>query len=301
MEDHTARAEKFEKKAKIDIEKAIEFSEKRFELFQKELPSVSVQQCYEKTAQLAAQIEQYPKAIKMYENIAKHSLKHGLLLGHKVKRHLLNAGICRFCIRGDDASAVAMAKQYAALPIFRDTWQCQFLENIAESVEKRDLTMFRDVVRRFDTMTPLDSCATNLLLRVEEKLKPSMTRRTQRLTLDSITCYTQLYKEIAELFESEKNMEKVADLTPASSTTTFGDGGKQKEMCASLQRSQTNVMRRLPLTESTLLHSNSRIETSDNSNKEDGIRKMGGKPVNWILQKGDLKKKPLNGQTVTFV
>ncbi|KAM5564003.1 alpha-soluble NSF attachment protein 2-like [Rosa sericea] len=236
-----------------NIEKAIEFFEKASELPLNEELSSSVNQCYEKAAQFAAQIEQYPKAIEIYENMASYSLNHSLLK-HKVKGHLFKAGICRLC-RGDDA-AVAMAKQYADLyPSFRDTWQCKSLEDIAVSVDKRDLTMFRHVVKEFESMTPLDSWTTNLLWRVEEKLKASKSVRTRRPT-------------------------KALDLKP-SSTTTFGDRGKQRKMCTGLERSRTTIGGTSTATGSKLFPSSSRIKTGIDTSKEE-IRNMGEMPLtNW--------------------
>ncbi|XP_062021303.1 alpha-soluble NSF attachment protein 2-like [Rosa rugosa] len=254
-------AELFE--SQENIEKAIEFFEKASELpLNEELSSSVNYQCYEKAAQLAAQNEQYPKAIEIYENMATYSLNHSLLK-HKVKGHLFKAGICRLC-RGDDA-AVAMAKQYAdSYPSFRDTWQCKSLEDIAVSVDKRDLTTFRDVVKKFESMTPPDSWTTNLLLRVEEKLKASKSVRTRRPT-------------------------KALDLKP-SSTTTFGDRGRQRKMCTGLERSRTTIGGTSTATGSKLLRSSLRIKTGVDTSKEE-IRNMGEMPLtNWPFLRENFRR-----------
>ncbi|KAH0979604.1 hypothetical protein GBA52_019457 [Prunus armeniaca] len=44
-------------------------------------------------------------------------------------------------------------------------------QDIAASVDEEDVAKFTDVVKEFDSMTPLESWKTTLLLRVKEKLK----------------------------------------------------------------------------------------------------------------------------------
>nr|VDD62058.1 unnamed protein product [Brassica oleracea] len=58
----------------------------------RQLITTSANQCNLKVAQYASQLEQYEKAIKIYEDIARHSLGNNLLK-YGVKGHLLNAGM----------------------------------------------------------------------------------------------------------------------------------------------------------------------------------------------------------------
>jgi alpha-soluble NSF attachment protein len=44
-------------------------------------------------------------------------------------------------------------------------------QDIAATVDEEDVVKFTDVVKEFDSITPLDSWKTTLLLRVKEKLK----------------------------------------------------------------------------------------------------------------------------------
>ncbi|CAI9091813.1 OLC1v1026929C4 [Oldenlandia corymbosa var. corymbosa] len=82
-----------------DLEKAIVYYEKAADLFQSEDVNTTANQCRQKIAQFASQLEQYPKAIEIYEDIARQSLNNALLK-YGVKGHLLNAGICQLC-KGD--------------------------------------------------------------------------------------------------------------------------------------------------------------------------------------------------------
>ncbi|PQP97681.1 alpha-soluble NSF attachment protein 2 [Prunus yedoensis var. nudiflora] len=114
--------------------------------------TTSANQCKQKVAQFAAQIEQYPKSIEIYEEIARHSLNNNLLK--------------RFCCNHQCIRAISGIRSY----FFRNK-EYRFLADIAASVDEEDVAKFTDVVKEFDSMTPLDSWKTTLLLRVKEKLK----------------------------------------------------------------------------------------------------------------------------------
>ncbi|KAG6602599.1 Alpha-soluble NSF attachment protein 2 [Cucurbita argyrosperma subsp. argyrosperma] len=153
-----------------NIELAIGYFEKAADLFQNEEVTTSANQCKQKVAQFAAQLEQYEKAIKIYEEIARHSLKSNLLK-YGVKGHLLNAGLCQLC-KGDIVAITKALDEYQDLdPTFSGTRECRLLADIAGAIDEEDVTKFTDVVKEFDSMTPLDPWKTTLLLRVKEKLK----------------------------------------------------------------------------------------------------------------------------------
>ncbi|PON83245.1 NSF attachment protein [Trema orientale] len=153
-----------------NIEKAIDFFEKAADFFQNEEVTTSANQCKQKVAQFAAQLEQYQKSIEIYEEIARQSLNNNLLK-YGVKGHLLNAGICHLC-RGDVVAITNALERYQDLdPTFSGTREYKFLADIAASIDEEDVAKFTDVVKEFDSMTPLDSWKTTLLLRVKEKLK----------------------------------------------------------------------------------------------------------------------------------
>ncbi|WCJ19977.1 Alpha-soluble NSF attachment protein [Euphorbia peplus] len=161
-------AELYESEA--NIEKAMDFFEKAADFFQGEEVTTSANQCKQKVAQFAAQLEQYPRAIEIYEEIAKHSLSNNLLK-YGVKGHLLNAGICHLC-KGDVIAITNALEKYQDMdPTFSGTREYRLLADVAAAIDEEDIAKFTDVVKEFDSMTPLDSWKTTLLLRVKEKLK----------------------------------------------------------------------------------------------------------------------------------
>lgn len=153
-----------------NIEQAIVYFERAADMFQNEEVTTTANQCKQKVAQYAAELEQYQKSIEIYEEIAKESLKNNLLK-YGVKGHLLNAGICHLC-KGDAVSITNALEKYQELdPTFSGTREYRLLADIAASMDEEDVAKFTDVVKEFDSMTPLDSWKTTLLLRVKEKLK----------------------------------------------------------------------------------------------------------------------------------
>ncbi|KAG6402058.1 hypothetical protein SASPL_138929 [Salvia splendens] len=153
-----------------NLELAIVYFEKAVDLFQSEEVSTSANQCKQKVAQYAAQLEQYQKAIEMYEEIAQQSLNNNLLK-YGVKGHLLNAGICQLC-KADFVAINKALERYQDLdPTFTGTREYKLLADLAAALDEEDLTKFTDAVKEFDSMTPLDGWKTTLLLRVKEALK----------------------------------------------------------------------------------------------------------------------------------
>ncbi|KAK3422683.1 hypothetical protein EUGRSUZ_G03107 [Eucalyptus grandis] len=126
-----------------NLERAIDNFERAAELFESEEVTTSANQCKQKVAQFAAQLEQYQKAIEIYEEIARHSLNNNLLK-YGVKGHLLNAGLCQLC-KADIVAITNALERYQELdPTFSGTREYRLLK---------------------------DSWKTTLLLRVKEKLK----------------------------------------------------------------------------------------------------------------------------------
>ncbi|KAI9102229.1 hypothetical protein K1719_023739 [Acacia pycnantha] len=153
-----------------NIEQATLYYEKAAEFFQNEEVTTTANQCKQKVAQYAAQLEQYQKAIDIYEEVARHSLNNNLLK-YGVKGHLLNAGICQLC-KGDVVAITNALERYQELdPTFTGTREYRLLADIAAAIDEEDVGKFTDVVKEFDSMTPLDAWKTTLLLRVKEKLK----------------------------------------------------------------------------------------------------------------------------------
>ncbi|QCE01391.1 alpha-soluble NSF attachment protein 2-like [Vigna unguiculata] len=156
--------------AEQNIEQAVIYFERAADFYENEEVNTSANQCKQKVAQYSAQLEQYQRSVEIYEEIARQSLNNNLLK-YGVKGHLLNAGICQLC-RGDVVAITNALERYQDLdPTFSGTREYRFLADIAAAIDEEDVAKFTEVVKEFDSMTPLDSWKTTLLLRVKEKLK----------------------------------------------------------------------------------------------------------------------------------
>ncbi|XP_009384250.2 alpha-soluble NSF attachment protein-like [Musa acuminata AAA Group] len=151
-------------------EKAMDYFERAADLFQSEEVTTSANQCNQKVAQFAAQLEQYPKAIEIYEAIARHSINNNLLK-YGVKGILLNAGICQLC-KGDVVAITNALERYQELdPTFSGTREYKLLADLADSMDEGDVVKFTDALQEYDSMTRLDPWKTMLLLRVKNAIK----------------------------------------------------------------------------------------------------------------------------------
>ncbi|EYU20087.1 hypothetical protein ABFS82_06G060500 [Erythranthe guttata] len=153
-----------------NLEQAIVYFDKAADLFQSEDATTSANQCNQKIAQYAAQLEQYQKAIEIYEEIARQSLNNSLLK-YGVKGHLLNAGICQLCKNDVVAISNALERYQDLDPTFSGTREYKLLADLATAIDEEDVAKFTDAVKEFDSMTHLDAWKTSLLLRVKEALK----------------------------------------------------------------------------------------------------------------------------------
>ncbi|KAJ1426309.1 Tetratricopeptide-like helical domain superfamily [Sesbania bispinosa] len=157
-----------------NIEQAVVYYEKSADFYESEEVSTSANQCKQKVAQFSAQLEQYQRSIEIYEEIARQSLNNNLLK-YGVKGHLLNAGICQLC-KGDVIAITNALERYQELdPTFSGTREYRLLADISAAIDEEDVGKFTEVIKEFDSMTPLDSWKTTLLLRVKEKLKSQRT------------------------------------------------------------------------------------------------------------------------------
>ncbi|KVI12079.1 alpha-soluble NSF attachment protein-like [Cynara cardunculus var. scolymus] len=153
-----------------NLEQAIVYYDKAADLFQGEEVTTSANQCKQKIAQFSAQLEQYQKAIEIYEAIARQSLNNNLLK-YGVRGYLLNAGICQLC-KGDVVAITNALERYQELdPTFSGTREYKLLSDLAAAVDDEDVAKFTDAVKEFDSMTKLDEWKTSLLLRVKLLLK----------------------------------------------------------------------------------------------------------------------------------
>lgn len=155
---------------KLDPEMANEQYTIAADYFEMEGVSTTANQCKIKIAEFSARMEEYPRAIEIYEEIARYSVNNNLLK-YGVRGHLLNAGICQLC-SGDIVAINNALEKYQELdPTFSGTREYKLLVDLAAALDEEDVAKFTDAVKEYDSMTKLDEWRTKLLLRVKESIK----------------------------------------------------------------------------------------------------------------------------------
>uniref|UniRef100_A0A8C9MIH8 Alpha-SNAP n=1 Tax=Serinus canaria TaxID=9135 RepID=A0A8C9MIH8_SERCA len=153
---HVAIAEIYESDL-LDIEKgAADFSG----IF---LPTSSLL----KVAAFAAQLEQFPRAIDIYEQVGSVAMDSPLLK-YSAKEHFFRAALCHFCV--DMLNAKLAVQRYEEMfPAFSDCRECKLIKKLLEAHEEQNVDAFTDA--EFDSISRLDQWLTALLLRIKRSIQ----------------------------------------------------------------------------------------------------------------------------------
>uniref|UniRef100_A0A3B4CGT4 N-ethylmaleimide-sensitive factor attachment protein, alpha a n=1 Tax=Pygocentrus nattereri TaxID=42514 RepID=A0A3B4CGT4_PYGNA len=132
-------------------------------------PALSANKCLLKVATYAAQLEQYQKAIEIYEQIGTYSMDN-TLLKYGAKDHFFKAALCHFCV--DMLNAKLAVQRYEEMfPAFSDARECKLVKKLLDAYEEQDVDAFTDAVKEFDSITRLDQWQTSMLLRIKKTIQ----------------------------------------------------------------------------------------------------------------------------------
>ncbi|KAJ5072153.1 alpha-soluble nsf attachment protein [Anaeramoeba ignava] len=173
---HKEIAEIYEKER--DSSNALAHFQKAADFYSSENSESLAQQCLLKVALYSALMEEYERAINLYEEIGKAYLENNLLK-YSAKENFLRAGLCHLA-RGDLVAAKRGYEQYQEVDItFESQRECKFLGDLITAFEEGDLEQFTNVVFDYDSLSKLDAWKTTILLRVKNKIK----EETEKLLL----------------------------------------------------------------------------------------------------------------------
>uniref|UniRef100_A0A8C5RWL6 NSF attachment protein beta n=1 Tax=Laticauda laticaudata TaxID=8630 RepID=A0A8C5RWL6_LATLA len=148
---HITIAEIYESEL-VDIEKAIAHYEQSADYYKGEESNSSANKCLLKVAGYAAQLEQYQKAIEIFEQVATSTMDNPLLK-HSAKDYFFKAVLCHFIV--DELNAkLALEKYEEMFPAFTDSRECKLLK-----------------VKEFDSISRLDQWLTTMLLRIKKSIQ----------------------------------------------------------------------------------------------------------------------------------
>lgn len=164
---HQNIAEIYESEA-VDLERAIQHYQQAADYFKGEESNSSANKCLLKVAQYAAQLENYDKAIQIYEQVAASALESSLLK-FSAKEYFFRAALCHLCV--DILNAQHAIERYTEqCPSFQDSRECKLIKTLIEHLEEQNLEGFTDTVKDYDSISRLDQWYTTLLLRIKNQI-----------------------------------------------------------------------------------------------------------------------------------
>uniref|UniRef100_A0A8C1TY35 N-ethylmaleimide-sensitive factor attachment protein, beta b n=1 Tax=Cyprinus carpio TaxID=7962 RepID=A0A8C1TY35_CYPCA len=165
---HITIAEVYESEL-VDIEKAIAHYEQAADYYKGEESNSSANKCLLKVASYSAQLEQYPKAIEIYEQVGTNTMDNPLLK-YSAKEYFFKASLCHFIV--DELNAkLAVGKYEEMFPAFSDSRECKLLKKLLEAHEEQNAEAFTEAVKEFDSISRLDQWLTTMLLRIKKTIQ----------------------------------------------------------------------------------------------------------------------------------
>nr|ADO27973.1 alpha-soluble nsf attachment protein [Ictalurus furcatus] len=153
----------------LDIDKAVVHYEQAGDYYKGEESTSSANKCLLKVATYAAQLEQYQKAIQIYEQIGTYCMDN-TLLKYGAKDHFFRAALCHFCVDMLNAK-LAVQRCEEMFPAFSDARECKLLRKLLDAHEAQDVDAYTSAVKEFDSITRLDQWYTAILLRIKKTIQ----------------------------------------------------------------------------------------------------------------------------------
>lgn len=158
-----------------DLEKAIFHYEQAAQYYRGEESNSSANKCLLKVAMYSAQMEEYAKALEIYEQVAADAIESSLLK-YSAKEYFFKAALCHMCI--DIVEAQRAVDKYCDMyPAFQDTRECKLLRTLLEAKEEENVESFTEAVKEYDSISRLDQWLTTILLRIKKGMneEPDLT------------------------------------------------------------------------------------------------------------------------------
>lgn len=148
--------------------KAVENYEIAAQYFRSELRNAAANKCILKAAEYAAMMDDYEKAIKIYEELAPIALESNLLK-YSAEDHYFRAGICHLCIDFLNAQH-ALIRYCDEFPAFKDSRKAKLLEVLIHCVEETDIDQFEIEIDKYESVIKFDTWYKKLLNKVKNNM-----------------------------------------------------------------------------------------------------------------------------------
>ena len=150
-------------------EEALLFYEQAADLFSTDNSTAEANKCLLKVAQFSAEMENYPRAIDIFESVGKTAADN-TLLRFSAKGHFLHAALCALCSMDPNAVRERLEKYKEIDLNFDGSRECSLVESLADALETGDEDAFTTAVAEYDSLTRLDGFKTAVLLRAKRRL-----------------------------------------------------------------------------------------------------------------------------------
>uniref|UniRef100_A0A2I3STX5 NSF attachment protein alpha n=1 Tax=Pan troglodytes TaxID=9598 RepID=A0A2I3STX5_PANTR len=148
---------------------AIAHYEQSADYYKGEESNSSANKCLLKVAGYAALLEQYQKAIDIYEQVGTNAMDSPLLK-YSAKDYFFKAALCHFCI--DMLNAKLAVQKYEELfPAFSDSRECKLMKKLLEAHEEQNVDSYTESVKEYDSISRLDQWLTTMLLRIKKTIQ----------------------------------------------------------------------------------------------------------------------------------
>ena len=131
--------------------------------------------CWVKVAALSAELEDYKKAIEIYERISNKALEGSSAGRWGVKDYLFKALLCHLVLaakKNDMAPVEAAVDKYKdMLPQLDGTREVKLIEDLCAAFKEDDMDLYSDTVFRYDEIYKLDNWTAKVLLDVKNIMK----------------------------------------------------------------------------------------------------------------------------------
>ncbi|KAA0716434.1 Alpha-soluble NSF attachment protein [Triplophysa tibetana] len=165
---HISVAEIYESEL-LDIHKALAHYEQAADYYKGEESTSAANKCLLKVATYAAQMEQYQKAIEIFEQIGTYSMDT-TLLKYAAKDYFFKAALCHFCVDMLNCK-LAVQKYEDMYPAFTDARECKLLKKLFEAHDEQNTEAYTEAIREFDSITRSDKWQTTMLLRIKKTIQ----------------------------------------------------------------------------------------------------------------------------------
>ncbi|XP_012677399.1 N-ethylmaleimide-sensitive factor attachment protein, alpha a [Clupea harengus] len=166
--NHVICAEIYENEL-LDVDKAVAQYEQAADYYKMEESTSAGNKCLLKVATFAAQLEQYQKAIEIYEQIGTYAMD-STLLKYGAKDYFFKAALCHFCV--DMLNAKLAVQRYEEMfPAFSDCRECKLVKKLLDAFDEQNIDAYTDAIKDFDSITRLDQWYTTMLLRIKKGIQ----------------------------------------------------------------------------------------------------------------------------------